>query len=147
MHSECLRLLLLVAKELRPDALAGHLGLMLAATRESRATARHRKHKYHEREARARKEAEEFEALAGDYLFSAGGGGLQSEWSDGFRAVRSLKYGTDENFSDLYRKVIFVGGLPEAALPPAVKDFLAEGRAEQQARAAGRLGEIGRAHV
>jgi hypothetical protein len=194
VHSECLRLLLLVAKDVPAAALAAHLELMLAATRESRATARHRKHKYHERcglvslhppfrlgppagraraaaevleppvaahdglrspeplprtrvhspppplphphpprsEARARKEAEEFEQLAGDYLFSAGGGGLQSEWSDGFRAVRSLKYGTDENFSDLYKKVIFVGGLAEASLPEAVRAFLHESRAERE---------------
>jgi hypothetical protein len=83
------------------------------------------------REARARREAEEFEQLAGDYLFSAGGGGLQSEWSDGFRAVRSLKYGTDENFSDLYKKVMFVGGLQEAALPEAVRAFLRESRDER----------------
>jgi hypothetical protein len=49
VHSECLRLLLLVAKDVPEATLAGHLELMLAATRESRATARHRKHKYHER--------------------------------------------------------------------------------------------------
>jgi hypothetical protein len=92
-------------------------------------------------EARARKEAEEFEQLAGDYLFSAGGGGLQSEWSDGFRAVRSLKYGTDENFSDLYKKVIFVSGLPEAGLPDAVRAFLDESRAEREGgRGGGRKG-------
>ena len=128
VHQEALRLLILVAKALPPQALAGHLDRMLAATRESRATARTRKAKYRAREARARREAEEFEQLAGGYLFSAGGGGLQSEWSDGFRAVRSLKYGGDENFTDLYRRAVFVGGLAERDLPDSVRAFLREGR-------------------
>ena len=49
VHSECLRLLLAVAKDTPGPTLAAHLDHMLAATRESRAMASHRKHKSRER--------------------------------------------------------------------------------------------------
>lgn len=45
-------------------------------------------------------------------------GGAASEWSDGFRAVRNLKYGTSESFTALYRKLIFVGELHKKGLVP-----------------------------
>ena len=38
--------------------------------------------------------------------------GGQSEWSDGFSAVRSLKYGTNATYSDLYHKLITITPVP-----------------------------------
>eukprot|EP00879_Flechtneria_rotunda_P012550 GHRR01013104.1.p1 GENE.GHRR01013104.1~~GHRR01013104.1.p1 ORF type:complete len:292 (+),score=117.12 GHRR01013104.1:115-876(+) len=109
VHIEVLRLLLSVCKEVPPDTLAGYLGHMLTATAASR--------------ARASSQKKKFASLTG-LLGSQGGGanvpgyistgGAASEWSDGFRTVRSLKYGgSSDGYSELYRKVVVVGGLQD----------------------------------
>ena len=43
------------------------------------------------------------------------GGNAPGDWSDGFRRVRSLKYGSSDGLSRLYERVIAVGGLQDKA--------------------------------
>lgn len=111
VHIEVLRLLLSVAKEVGPDNLAAALDHMLTATAASRARASNQKKK--------------FASITAQYGASSAGhdhgvpgyislGGAASEWSDGFRTVRSLKYGgSSDGFSELYRKIVVVGGLSD----------------------------------
>lgn len=109
VHIEVLRLLLSVAKEVGPDSLAASLGHMLTATAASR--------------ARATTQKKKFASITAQYGHAGHDhgvpgyislGGAASEWSDGFRTVRSLKYGgSSDGFSELYRKIVVVGGLSD----------------------------------
>jgi hypothetical protein len=110
VHIEVLRLLLGVCKDVAPATLAGYLGHMLRATAASRARANSQKKKF----------ATITTQHGGHHSFGMHGvpgyigGGGASEWSDGFRTVRSLKYGgSSDGYSELYRKVVVVGGLQD----------------------------------
>lgn len=57
-------------------------------------------------------------------------GGAASEWSDGFRTVRSLKYsGSSDGFSELYRKIVVVGGIQDKQhhWPQELRSFMQVG--------------------
>eukprot|EP00878_Enallax_costatus_P021198 GHUV01022434.1.p1 GENE.GHUV01022434.1~~GHUV01022434.1.p1 ORF type:complete len:180 (+),score=53.00 GHUV01022434.1:162-701(+) len=113
VHIEVLRLLLSVAKEVGPDSLAAALGHMLTATAASRARASSQKKKFASITAQygaAGSAGPDHHGVPG-YISL---GGAASEWSDGFRTVRSLKYGgSSDGFSELYCKVVVVGGLSD----------------------------------
>lgn len=58
-------------------------------------------------------------------------GGAASEWSDGFRTVRSLKYGgSSDGYSELYRKLVVVGGLSDKQelWPAELKQYMQVGK-------------------
>jgi hypothetical protein len=58
-------------------------------------------------------------------------GGAASEWSDGFRTVRSLKYsGSSDGFSELYRKIVVVGGIQDKQhlWPQELRNFMQVGK-------------------
>lgn len=128
MHTEVLRLLLLVCKDLEPPTLASYLGHMLEATAASR--------------ARASSQKKKFASITAQYGSHGAGGGLSgvpgyismggaaSEWSDGFRTVRSLKYGgSSDGYSELYHKLVAVGSLKahQDVWPQALKQFMQVG--------------------
>jgi hypothetical protein len=110
VHIEVLRLLLVVCKDVPPASLADYLGHMLRATAASRARASSQKKKF----ATITTQHGSHHSFGVHGVPGYIGGGAASEWSDGFRAVRSLKYGgSSDGHSEFYRKLVVVGGLQD----------------------------------
>jgi hypothetical protein len=121
-----LRLLLGVCKDVLPATLAGYLGHMLRATAASRARASSQKKKF--ATISMQHGSQHAFGLHGVPGYIAGG--AASEWSDGFRTVRSLKYGgSSDGYSELYRKVVVVGGLQDKQdmWPQELKQYMQVG--------------------
>jgi hypothetical protein len=57
------------------------------------------------------------------------GGNAPGDWSDGFRRVRNLKYGSSDGLSRLYERVIAVGGLQDKQelWPDSLRRFMKVG--------------------
>uniref|UniRef100_A0A383VWM1 Negative elongation factor B n=1 Tax=Tetradesmus obliquus TaxID=3088 RepID=A0A383VWM1_TETOB len=137
VHIEVLRLLLGVCKELPPATLARYLGHMLAATAASRARASSQKKKFASISSAAASHA----AFAHHGVPGYIAGGAASEWSDGFRTVRSLKYGgSSDGYSELYRKLVVVGGLSDKQelWPAELKQYMQELEERRQQEEAAR---------
>eukprot|EP00775_Hariotina_reticulata_P013351 gene13351-13479_t len=126
VHIEVLRLLLSVCKDIDSAHLAASLGDMLLATKGSRARAATQKKKIASMTAQHISQMGLGSEGVPGYISM---GGAASEWSDGFRTVRSLKYsGSSDGFSELYRKIVVVGGIQDKQhhWPQELRSFMQE---------------------
>lgn len=128
-------MLLSVAKEIAPHTLGTYMDQMLSGTQGSRNKAKQIKTRF----ADIPKAIEE-QYGEGDWELPYDmRDGAPTEWSDGFRHVRSLKYGSNDSFSHLYRMLQVVSGLKMEELPETVRNFLEESEKERRLEQEGAL--------